>query len=61
MTRYLTVEDVAEMLLTHPETVREWSRRGTLVGFRAGARVLFDPADVEAFVARRKAERVGAA
>lgn len=58
MTQYLTVDDVAKMLFVHPETIRELSRRGGLVGFRSGQRVLFDPADVEAFVAKRKAERM---
>jgi len=60
MNRFMTVEAVAEMLMVHAETVREWSRRGDLTGFRAGARVLFDPADVDAFITRRKAERVSA-
>ncbi|MDP9364703.1 MAG: helix-turn-helix domain-containing protein [Chloroflexota bacterium] len=41
--RYLTVEQAAERLQTHPQTVRKWLRTGRLVGTlisrRAGYRI----------------------
>ena len=41
--RYLTVEEVAEKLQVHPQTVRRWLRNGyingTLLSRRAGYRI----------------------
>ena len=34
----MTVEDAAEWLAVHPETVRIWLRRGELRGVRLGGR-----------------------
>ena len=36
--RWLTVQQVADMLQLHPETVREWLREGRLEGVRLGER-----------------------
>ena len=50
--RWLTVQQVAEQLQVHPETVREWLRDGKLRGHRisrrAGWRVPVD--EVERFM-----------
>ena len=35
---WLTAEQAAELLQVHPETVREWLRRGKIPGGRAGPR-----------------------
>jgi excisionase family DNA binding protein len=49
----LTVEQVAEYLKVHPETVRKWLRAGEMAGINlggaAGWRVT--PSDLEKFVA----------
>jgi len=36
--KWLTVQQVAELLQLHPETVREWLREGKLEGVRLGER-----------------------
>jgi excisionase family DNA binding protein len=49
---WLTVDDVAEQLKVHPDSVRRWLRAGRLKGHlisrRAGYRIR--PEDVERFV-----------
>jgi len=54
--RLLTVNEVAEMLHVHPNTVREWERHGMLGAYRLGGRRdrRFDPEEVEAFLRGRK-------
>jgi excisionase family DNA binding protein len=50
--RYLTTAEVAELLRTSPETVRYWRHIGSgPKSFKVGRRVLYDVADVEAFIA----------
>lgn len=55
---YLTVEEVAERFRTTPATVRFWRNTGVgPKGTRFGRRVLYTPADVEAWEAQlRQAE-----
>lgn len=56
MRDYLTTVEVAEWLRTSPESVRFWRHVGTgPQGFRAGRRVLYARADVEAWIAERQA------
>jgi excisionase family DNA binding protein len=38
MERLLTVDDVAERLQIHPETIRRWLREGRLEGIRLSRR-----------------------
>lgn len=38
MESLLTVEDVADQLKVHPETVRRWLREGRLEGYRISRR-----------------------
>ena len=56
--RYLTVEQVAERLQVHEETVRRWIRggqlRGNLINRRAGWRVR--QSDLERFLAGDRGE-----
>jgi len=60
MPKYLTTEEVAELLRAPAETVRYWRHIGKgPISFRVGRRVLYDIADVERFVA--DARKVGAA
>jgi excisionase family DNA binding protein len=57
--RYLTTEDVADLLRTTAETVRYWRHVGKgPASFKVGRRVLYDASDVELFIA---AARSGAA
>lgn len=60
MARYLTTEEVAEIMRTPAETVRYWRHVGKGPrSFKLGRRVLYASDDVEAFVA--EARQAGAA
>lgn len=51
MTKYLTTEEVAELLRTSPESVRYWGHVGKGPrSFKVGRRRLFAVEDVEAFI-----------
>ncbi|MER7839200.1 helix-turn-helix domain-containing protein [Streptomyces sp. NPDC096040] len=53
--RYLTPDDIAEMFEVPKETVYQWRRKHMgPPGFRIGKHLRYDPADVRAYVARRK-------
>lgn len=61
--KYLTTEEVADLLRTTPETCRYWRHIGKgPQSFKVGRRVLYALEDVEAFVteARQAGERVAA-
>jgi excisionase family DNA binding protein len=45
----LTVEQVAEVLGVHPESVRRWAREGDLAAMRWGRRLRFWPEAVREF------------
>lgn len=52
----LTLEEVAERTRTTVETVRYWRRHGQGPrGFRLGRRVVYDAAEVAAWIAERRA------
>lgn len=53
----LTVEEVAEELRVHPETVRQWIRGGELDAFDTGRGYRISRADLDDFVQRRKTSR----
>jgi excisionase family DNA binding protein len=56
--RLLNVEEVAEILGVPVSTLHYWSHRNeNLVGARIGRRLRYRPADVEAYVAERFAQR----
>jgi DNA-binding transcriptional MerR regulator len=57
MASYLTTGEVAEMCRTSPETVRYWRHvhKGP-ASFELGRRVLYELADIEAFIAQAKAK-----
>jgi predicted DNA-binding transcriptional regulator AlpA len=59
----LTTAEVAAMVRTTEDTVRYWRWAGTGPnGFKVGRRVLYESADVRAWIEQRKAaERDGAA
>ncbi|SHI19813.1 helix-turn-helix transcriptional regulator [Streptomyces sp. 3214.6] len=60
--RYLNPDDVAEIFDVPVETVYQWRKKRTgPPGFRIGKYVRYDPADVRAYVDRRKAEDAAAA
>lgn len=62
MPRYLTTAEVAELCRTSAETVRYWRHVGKGArSFKVGRRVLYDAADVEAWLAQlRDAEQSSA-
>jgi excisionase family DNA binding protein len=57
--RFLTTEEVAELLRTSVDTVRYWQMRGTgPASCKIGRRRLYSVESVEAFIAARQAEAV---
>ncbi len=50
MEAFLTVEDVAERLRIHPQTVRGWIRTGRLSAVRAGRLLRVSPVALEHFL-----------
>jgi excisionase family DNA binding protein len=56
MQRYLTTQEVAEILRTSAETVRYWRHIGTgPKSFKAGRRVLYAGEDVDAWIGEQRA------
>lgn len=53
MSKYMTTQEVADVLRTSPETVRYWRHLGNRgpKSFKVGRRVLYAIEDVEAFIA----------
>jgi len=59
MAKYLTTAEVAEILRAPVETVRYWRHVGKgPASFKLGRRVLYELADVEAFIAQAKARAI---
>lgn len=59
MARYLTTQEVGDLLRTPTETVRYWRHVGKGPrSFKVGRRVLYSVEDVEAFIAA--AQKAGA-
>jgi excisionase family DNA binding protein len=57
MSNYMTTAEVAELLRAPVETVRYWRHVGKgPTSFKLGRRVLYELADVEAFIAQAKAK-----
>jgi excisionase family DNA binding protein len=52
-----TVEEVAEELRVHPETVRQWIRDGELDAFDTGRGYRISRVDLDDFVQRRKTSK----
>jgi putative molybdopterin biosynthesis protein len=52
--KQLTVEEVAEELRVHRETVRQWIREGELDAFDTGRGYRISRKDLDDFVQRRK-------
>ena len=60
--RYLTTAEVAEMCRTSPETVRYWRYIGKGPrSFKLGRKVLYESADVDAWLTRQYEGTGGAA
>jgi excisionase family DNA binding protein len=53
----LTVEEVAEELRVHPETVRQWIRDGELDAFDTGRGYRISRTDLDDFIQRRKTSK----
>jgi putative molybdopterin biosynthesis protein len=52
--KQLIVEEVAEELRVHPETVRQWIREGELDAFDTGRGYRISRKDLDDFIQRRK-------
>lgn len=55
--KQLIVEEVAEELRVHPETVRQWIREGELDAFDTGRGYRISRKDLDDFVQRRKTSK----
>lgn len=53
----LTVEEIAEELRVHAETVRQWIRDGELDAFDTGRGYRISRADLDEFIQKRKTSR----
>jgi excisionase family DNA binding protein len=61
MEKYLTTEEVAQLLRTSPESVRYWAHAGKgPKSFKVGRRRLYAREDIEAFIAAARSEQVPA-
>jgi len=62
MPRFLTTQEVADLLRTSPETIRYWRSLGRgPASFKTGRRVLYDADAVTEWIDREKARAVVAA
>lgn len=50
---YMTVHEVASLFRMHPETIRDWVRRGKLRGTFMGKKWLFERAYIRRELAKR--------
>jgi excisionase family DNA binding protein len=55
--KQFTVEEVAEELRVHPETVRQWIREGELDAFDTGRGYRISRQDLDDFIEKRKTGR----
>ena len=55
---FFTERSLAAYLAVSDRTVRNWIRRGELPSYKLGAARRIDPADVDAFLSRRREESV---
>jgi len=54
--QFFTERSLAAYLAVSDRTIRNWIRRGELPSYKLGASRRIDPADVDAFLARRREE-----
>lgn len=54
MKEIMTVEDVAEVLSVHPQTIRKWARKGEITGADTPAGYRFTPADIQVWMAKHR-------
>jgi excisionase family DNA binding protein len=57
-TRFLSVEQVAEMLAVQPSWVYKQVQSRRLAAHKIGHYLRFDPADIEAFIQRSRVEAI---
>ncbi len=55
--RLLTVEQVANHMQVHVETVRVWIRRGDLIAINIGNEYRISRDDLNAFIEKRKTDK----
>lgn len=53
MSKFLTVKQVAELLLAHRDTVIKWCNDGVLKHYQPGKKILIAEADLKAFLEAR--------
>jgi excisionase family DNA binding protein len=55
--KMLTVEEIAEELRVHPETVRQWIRDGELIAIDISKEYRILRSDLDAFLVQRRGRR----
>ena len=55
--KMLTVDEIAEELRVHPETVRQWIRNGELIAIDISKEYRILRSDLDAFLAQRRGRR----
>ena len=53
-TAFLTVAETSTLLRTHPVTIRDWIRAGTLPAARFGSKWAVDPGELAAWITARR-------
>lgn len=54
MKEIMTVDDVAELLAVHPQTIRKWLRKGEITAADTPAGYRFIPADINAWLSKHR-------
>lgn len=54
MKQIMTVDEVAELLAVHPQTIRKWLRSGELTGADTPAGWRMTPADIEKWMTKHR-------
>lgn len=54
MKEIMTVDDAAELLAVHPQTIRKWVRKGEITGADTPAGYRFTPADIQAWMTKHR-------
>lgn len=60
MKQIMTVDEAAELLAVHPQTIRKWLRSGELTGSDTPAGWRMTPADIEKWMAKHRKQEATA-
>ncbi len=61
MKEIMTVDDAAELLAVHPQTIRKWVRKGEITGADTPAGYRFTPTDIQAWMTKHRQPKTATA